>query len=103
MGDGDRMGPEEFEEAGLYDPAAPDAAGRLALLEYLVAQGATLDAFAQVQPHERPAVASLVALFPDRELVSLDESALRAGVSVEFVSRFWRAAGFPDPAPGDAM
>jgi class 3 adenylate cyclase len=101
VGDGARPGPSDFEAMGLYDPDAPDAAGRLALFEYLVAQGATLDDFALVRPNELPAVASLVALFPERDFVSLEDAADRADVSVDFVRRFWRAAGFPDPAPGD--
>ena len=32
----------EFQAAGLYDPAAPDAPARLELLEWLAAQGVTL-------------------------------------------------------------
>src|SRR5438874_1867075 len=33
----------DFEAAGLYDPAAPGAADRLALLQWLAAQGASLE------------------------------------------------------------
>jgi adenylate cyclase len=101
VGDEAPLGPSDFEAAGLYDPKAPDAAGRLALLEYLASQGATLDDFNLVGENELPALASVLALFPDRVFISLEETAARAGVSVEFVRRFWRAAGFPDPAPGD--
>jgi hypothetical protein len=80
----------------LYDPAAPGAPGRLALLEYLASIGATLEDFKLVGPNELPAVASLVRLFPNRELLTLEEAAARAGASPDFVRRVWRAAGFAD-------
>ena len=35
------MNQAEFQELGLYDPNAPDATERLALLEYLAGLGAT--------------------------------------------------------------
>src|SRR5256885_13956122 len=44
----------EFEAAGLYDPAAPGAADRLALLEWLVAQGATPEQMVEAQRHRSP-------------------------------------------------
>src|SRR5262245_26644526 len=37
-----RMGTKEFEAAGLYDPNAPDAADRLALLQWLTGRGITI-------------------------------------------------------------
>src|SRR5262249_48794215 len=39
----DGMTAADFEAAGLYNPGAPGAAERLALLEWLAAQGATLE------------------------------------------------------------
>ena len=41
----------EFEAAGLYDPAAPGAADRLALLQWLAAQGATLERMVEALHH----------------------------------------------------
>src|SRR2546430_17214361 len=41
----------DFQAAGLYDPAAPGAADRLALLEWLVTQGATLEQMVDAQRH----------------------------------------------------
>ena len=37
------MSTDEYEAAGLYDPHAPNAPDRLALLEWLAARGARLD------------------------------------------------------------
>src|SRR2546426_11911163 len=39
----------EFQAAGLYDPAAPDAPARLELLEWLAPQGATLPDMREAQ------------------------------------------------------
>src|SRR2546430_15882111 len=44
----------DFEAAGLYDPAAPGAADRLALLEWLAAPGATLGQMGGGQRHRAP-------------------------------------------------
>ena len=43
MADENRPGPVDFRAAGLYDPDAADAPGRLALLEFLADIGATID------------------------------------------------------------
>lgn len=100
----ERLGPAELEAAGLYDPDAPDAAHRLALLEYLLGIGATLADFRLVGDSELPALASTIGLFPDRRRVSFDEAAARVGTTPELLRRAWRAAGFPDPRDGeDAM
>ena len=45
------MTPAGFEAAGLYDPAAPAAADRLALLQWLAAQGATLAQMVEAHRH----------------------------------------------------
>ena len=103
MTDVARPGPAEFEAAGLYDPQSPDAVGRLALLEYLASIGAQIDDFALVGSNEIPSVATLVGLFPSRELIGIDEAASRAGVTPEFVRRVWRAAGFAVPDGDDTQ
>lgn len=41
--EGRPISPDLFVEAGLYDPAAPDATARLALLEYLAGRGAEIE------------------------------------------------------------
>ncbi len=92
-----RPGPAELEAAGLYEPGADDAASRLALLEYLVGLGATLDDLAAAKPDELPGLASTIALWANRESLTIDDVAIAAEVERSFVARAWRAAGFPDP------
>ena len=103
MAEQGRPGPREFEAAGLYDPDAPDAEDRLALLEYLASIGATIDDFALVQDFELPALASTIGLFPKREFISIDEAAGRAGLTPDMLRRVWRAAGFADVAPDEEL
>jgi adenylate cyclase len=89
----------ELEAAGLYDPAAPDAADRLVLLEYLLAQGATLDDLVAAAPDEFGMLASRLALWGTGERFTLGAVADRFGVDRALLLRTWRAAGFPDPEP----
>jgi adenylate cyclase len=88
----------DFEAAGLYDPASPRAAGRLALLEWLAEQGATLE-----QMQQAP---SLTGLAGDLHLsggehLNVAEVAARVGTTPEQILRVSRAAGVP-PAIDDA-
>jgi hypothetical protein len=98
VGSRDREG--ELVEAGLYDPSAPDAADRLALLEYLVGLGATIDDLVEAGPAGFPLVASKIALWGPGPRYTLEEVAARLGVERSILLRTWRAAGFPDPEPG---
>jgi adenylate cyclase len=91
------VGPEEFAAAGLYDPDADDAPGRLALLEYLVSLGATFDDLTSMPVDQLPILAFDLALWPTRERLTLQEVAARAGVEPEFVARIWRTAGLAAP------
>jgi class 3 adenylate cyclase len=85
---------DAWEAACIYDPDAPDAAERLALLEYLSARGATLE---QLVEGDRlttlPAVAGDLVLATHRPTVSIEELAARCGVPVELVERVLLAAG----------
>jgi adenylate cyclase len=92
-----RPGPAELEAVGLYDPDADDASDRLALLEYLIGLGATIDDLVAAKPGELPLVASTIALWGDREFFTIDELAAAAGVEHSLIARAWRAAGFPEP------
>jgi adenylate cyclase len=84
--------------AGLYDPVAPDAVARLALLEYLLALGLSVPELVQAQDEQRIlSVAGLNRLRPEGERLTLTEAAARAGVDDDTAAQLWRAAGFPDP------
>jgi class 3 adenylate cyclase len=93
-------GAAELEAAGLYDPSAPNAADRLALLEYLVGLGATIDDLAEADPDGFPLVASKIALWGPGRRYTLEEVSARLGIDSSVMVRIWRAAGFPDPEPG---
>lgn len=95
----------ELEAAGLYDRAADDAPQRLALLEYLISLGATIDDLVAAKPGELPLVASTIALWGEREFLTADDAALAVGVERSLIERAWRAAGLPerDPDPGSRM
>jgi len=93
-------GKVELEAAGLYDPAAPDAADRLAVLEYMLGLGATVEELAAAGPAGFPLVVSRIALWGPSRRFTLDEVATRIDVDRSTVLRTWRAAGFPDPEPG---
>ncbi|HZJ25659.1 MAG TPA: adenylate cyclase regulatory domain-containing protein [Acidimicrobiia bacterium] len=94
-----RPGPAEFEVAGLYDLGTDSVPQRLALLEYLVGLGATIDDLVAARPGELPLVASRIALWGDRERLNFDEVAAAANIAPELVAHAWRAAGFPEPDP----
>jgi class 3 adenylate cyclase len=99
--DGDGDGPtaeETFTVAGLYDAGAPDAAARLALLEYLLAIGLSVPELVQAEQERRIlSVGALNRLRPDGERFTLAETAARAGLDEATTGRLWRAAGFADP------
>jgi hypothetical protein len=84
--------PRELEARGLYDPGAPNAAERLALLRFLDEHDATLDEM--VAAH---AAGHLVALAGEQTLVpagsryTLAEVASLAGTTPEAVERIRRA------------
>ena len=85
----------DYERAGLYDPDADNAADRLALLEWLMERGITLE-----QMKEAHAAGQLTGVAGDAvirpgELLTLQEAADRAGVSVNNIESIRRAVGFP--------
>lgn len=82
-----------LEAAGLHDPAAPDAAERLALLEWLVAHGATIE---QMVRHARTGTLLDVAGELGRgrgPSLTPTEVAARTGVPVERIEAIRFAAG----------
>jgi class 3 adenylate cyclase len=91
----------EFEALGIYDPDAPHAAQRLELLEYLVGLGATAEDLL-AHRDQLPGLASVVTI-RGGGVLTLSETVERAGVSEEKFLRIMRAAGFPEPVPGDRV
>ena len=97
---------ERWQEAGLYDPLDPDAAERLALLEYLTERGATIEQM--VVAHAMgtlPGVAGDLVTQGRTEMVSVADIAERSGFPVQRVMRALLAAGIParrdTEVPGD--
>ncbi len=90
------MNAEAWEKAGLYDPDAPGADERRAVLDYLAERGATLEQM--VEAHRLgnlPSVAGDLVLGKGRATVSVTELAARGGVPVERVQRVLLAMGLP--------
>jgi adenylate cyclase len=90
----------DFEAAGLYDPDAPRAADRLALLEFLRERGATFDELVEAHRLGRlSGVAGDLVRKNRHARLTARELATRVGMPLEEVAPVWRAAGFPDPNP----
>jgi adenylate cyclase len=93
------MGTAEFEAAGLYDPRAPDATGRLALLEWFVERGLTLEQMVRANRGGLlTALAADVTLRPGPGL-TLADGAARVGLPPARFEEFRLAAGLPPIAP----
>ncbi|HEX3823020.1 MAG TPA: adenylate cyclase regulatory domain-containing protein [Mycobacteriales bacterium] len=95
---------DELTAAGLYDAAAPDAEERLELLEFLAAQGCTVEEMAAANARGRLfALNGDRIVIPGRDEFSLADIAARGGVDVETVTTIWRALGFVDPGPDELV
>lgn len=93
----------EFEAAGLYDPRAPGAAERLALLEWLVAQGATREQIVfAARERSLTALAADLKLRPGRRFSAREVSA-RQGIPIEQVMALSLAIGLPPADPDDPI
>jgi adenylate cyclase len=100
---GAAMTARDFEAAGLYDPSAPNAAERLALLEWLVARGVTREQMVEANAKNvLSSVASDLILRPGPYLSARDVAA-RAGVDVEYIMRLSLAAGLPPKSADDPI
>ena len=87
------MDTSHFEAAGLYDPAAPDAPDRLALLEHLAAQGVPIEAMAVADAvGSLHAAASDISVRPGARR-TVEEIAASTGLSVDMLQRVVVAAG----------
>jgi class 3 adenylate cyclase len=91
------MDVQVWQEAGLYDPSAPDADVRLGLLEFLTEEGCTLEEMQLTNARGR-----LFALAGDRRirpivgLLSLRDAAARLEAEPSLLARAWRTFGLPD-------
>jgi hypothetical protein len=56
------LDPAELQARGLYDPDAPDAADRLALIRYLFELGATVEDLRRAREGELAGVAAMLAI-----------------------------------------
>ena len=84
-------------EAGLYDPAAIEAAERLELLTFLTEQGCSLEEM--VAAHGKGRLFALAGdrlIRPDRDRYDLHEVAEIVGHPVDRVRAIWRAFGLVD-------
>lgn len=97
------MGPADFEAAGLYDPAAPHAADRLALLEWLAERGVTIEQMVRADREKSlSGLAGDLALHPPGPLLTLAEMATRIGVAPERLEAILLATGLPPVKPDEA-
>ncbi|HSO95884.1 MAG TPA: adenylate/guanylate cyclase domain-containing protein [Acidimicrobiia bacterium] len=89
----------ELQALGLYDPDAPDAEDRRALLALTVEHGATVteirDAIRESRLHALAADRLMLLQAPS---LTLTELASAARVTPAFATRVWRALGFALPA-----
>lgn len=93
------MTARDFEQAGLYDPAAPNAAERLELLEWLAGRGVTLEQMTAANARGLlTSAASDLVLRPGPRLSARDVAA-RSGLAVEYVTTLSLAVGLPPPSP----
>jgi adenylate cyclase len=86
-----------LEDAGLYDPTAPDAPERLALIKHLLERGVTLEEISQAD-QVSPFLATLAAdriLLDIGDVLSVQQVSEQTGASVERVLRVRLACGLP--------
>jgi class 3 adenylate cyclase len=89
---------DELRRAGLYDPNDAAAGDRRALLEYLVANGVTVDEMVAADREYRlPFVLGDRLISPGPRELTLDDVAERVGLSTESIRRLWRALGLVEP------
>jgi class 3 adenylate cyclase len=94
----------DFVSTGLYDESAPDAAGRLELLDYLVSLGCTLEEMTAANDRGRLfALAGDRVIIPGRDQFSLADIAERANGTLDLVTKIWRALGFVEQSPGESV
>jgi len=97
------VGIAEYEAAGLYDPHAPNAAERLALLEWLTAHGARIEQMVRANAEGwLETLGADLALHPGQD-VTLAEIAQQAGLTPERVEEIRLAAGLAPVDPDERL
>ena len=94
----------EYEAAGLYDPASPEAQARGELLEYLVEIGCTLEEM--VAANERGRLFALAGdrvIIPGRDQFSLADIAGTTATPIANIRAIWRALGYVDAADDEPV
>lgn len=98
------MDVEQFARAGLYDPDAPGAEERLALLRLNAEFGVTVEEMVESRDEGR------LALLAGRRInlggatpLSLRDIAGRTDEPIELLARIWRATGFAEPDPDEPV
>lgn len=98
------MDVQDFIDAGLYEPDAPDAEERLAVLRLNIDHGVTLDEMIEAGNDGRLALLAGRRVNLGREpRLSLNEVSRRAGEPPSLLARIWKAAGFAEPDPSEPM
>jgi adenylate cyclase len=92
---------DELIAHGLHDPDAPAAKEHLELIDYLISIGATLDDLIAYRD-ELPSLGTVVTARPGRPIYTTDDVVAKTGLQEEFLTRLWRASGFPE-TPSDAV
>jgi adenylate cyclase len=97
------MDAADYEAHGLYDPTAPNAADRLALLEWLADRGLGMEQMVEAAAASRlTAVAGDLALRPGERL-TMREVAETTGITVEQVQQLSLTIGLPVEDVDEAM
>jgi adenylate cyclase len=99
------MSPSDLERlraAHIYDPEAADAAAQLALLERLEVRGLGPEDLLASHRLGTLVLAAFEHLIRPGRRRTTAEVVAQTGLASEELRRFWRAWGFPDPAPDDA-
>mgnify|MGYP005813729679 CR=1 FL=1 len=86
--------PDEFAAAGVYDPSVPNAASRLALLNWLIDEGFTLEQLAAARSGDRlDAISGGDMLLVPGPLRPMIDVVARTGLSAERIDAYTTALG----------
>lgn len=98
------MDVQQLIDSGLYDPDAPDAEERLALLRLNAEHGVSLEEMVESREDGRlTLLAGRRVNLGGENRLSLNEISRRAGESPKLLARIWRAAGFAEPDPEEPI